>query len=310
MIKLKNITKKYGNYLALDKVSFSIKKGKVTALLGPNGAGKTTSMKILTGFLEPTNGVVEIDNQILIAKNKSIIQKKIGYLPENAPLYPELNVWEHLDFSVKIHGLSKHERVKAIQKSAQLCGLNDKLYFDISELSKGYKQRVGLAQAIIHDPEILILDEPTTGLDPNQILEIRDLILSWRLEKTILLSTHIMQEVEALADDVIVLNQGRVVKETSKSKLNIHKNEHQQEVLKIKVTIDGKSKELKKAQKHLSSIEELVIIKNDGNTFMIESPKDCRSMIARKLIEADLDLLELMLHETSMEDVFINLTKN
>ncbi len=307
MIKFKNITKKYGNYLALDDVSFSIKKGKVTALLGPNGAGKTTSMKILTGFLESSSGIVEIDGKVLTAKNKSEIQKKIGYLPENAPLYPELNVWEHLDFSAKIHGIPPEKRQKAISKVSNLCGISEKLYFDISELSKGYKQRVGLAQAIIHDPEILILDEPTTGLDPNQILEIRDLILSWRSKKTILLSTHIMQEVEALADDVIVIDHGKVIKETAKSKLNSQSNE--EDILKIKVSIDGTKKDLKKAEKHLITLKEITVISNVDNTLIIESISDCRPDIARELIKADIDLLELMLHQSSMEDIFINLTK-
>ena len=308
MIKLEKVTKKYGSFLALDEVSFSIKKGKVTALLGPNGAGKTTCMRILTGFLEPSSGTVKVNGRTLSSSNRFEIQKNIGYLPENAPLYPELNVWEHLEFSAKIHGIADDQKDKAIKKAAELCGLLDKIYFNISELSKGYKQRVGLAQAIVHDPDILILDEPTTGLDPNQILEIRDLILSWKSDKTILLSTHIMQEVEALADEVVIINRGKVVKETSKSDLKKVDTESE-EVFVIRVEIDGHKKDIAHAEKHLKKQTEIGSISVSGNVLLIEASIDCRPQIARAIVTQNLDLREISLQKSSVEEVFTQLTQ-
>lgn len=306
MIELKKISKKYGPVEALNEVSFSIEHGKITALLGPNGAGKTTSMKILTGFLEPSGGVVEIDNEILTVKNRERLQQRIGYLPENAPLYPELNVWEHLDFSAKIHGVSESDRPQQISKTAKLCGLNEKLFSDISELSKGYKQRVGLAQAIIHDPDILILDEPTTGLDPNQILEIRQLISSWKDQKTILLSTHIMQEVEALADNVIVINEGQVIEEQEKSKLSLGET-----AAKINFVIEVAANKTKLAEikKMVSSNEQVEKVESKQNLIFVHAHHDCRAEIARQIVAAKIDLLSLSLQKSSMEDIFRHLTQ-
>ena len=309
MIKLKNISKKFGNFTALDEVSFSIQKGKITALLGPNGAGKTTSMKILTGFLEPTSGTIEIGDEILNDKSASKIQKQIGYLPENAPLYPELNVWEHLDFTAKIHGIPEDERPKKISRAAKMCGLTEKLYFDISELSKGYKQRVGLAQAIIHDPKILILDEPTTGLDPNQILEIRNLILSWKSEKTILLSTHIMQEVEAIADNVVLIDRGKVIRETEKSNLEKEDSENIEPVFIISIQISGTNTELQKAKQICEAMDFVNKIEHSGKKILAHATEDCRAHLAREIINAELNLMELMLEKASMESIFHKLTK-
>ncbi len=306
MIELKNIQKRYGNFIALDGVTFTIEKGKITALLGPNGAGKTTSMKIITGFLEASSGQVVIDGEVLTEKTREHLQSSIGYLPENAPLYPELNVWEHLDFSAKIHGIPESEREKHIRSVAKSCGLSEKLYFDISELSKGYKQRVGLAQAIIHDPDILILDEPTTGLDPNQILEIRELIASWKEDKTILLSTHIMQEVEAMADNVVVINNGQVIEESEKSKLSFGSNEAQ---FHIAIEIDGKASDITKAKKSIETIKEVTQVEKTDHILLLHAESDCRAEVARKVVQAKLDLIGLSLQKASLEDIFRHLTQ-
>lgn len=306
MIELKNIQKRYGNFIALDGVNFTIEKGKITALLGPNGAGKTTSMKIITGFLEASHGQIIINDEILTEKNSEHLQKSIGYLPENAPLYPELNVWEHLDFSAKVHGMPEEKREKRIREVAKSCGLSEKLFFDISELSKGYKQRVGLAQAIIHDPEILILDEPTTGLDPNQILEIRELISSWRKNKTILLSTHIMQEVEAMADNVIVINNGQLIEENEKSKLSFGNSEAS---FHIAVEIKGKASDLKKAEKTIQDIAGVKNVEQSDHILIVHTENDCRAEIARKVIHAKLDLIGLSIQKASLEDIFRHLTQ-
>ena len=307
MLKAKNLQKDYGNFTALKDINMSVQKGEVLALLGPNGAGKTTTMKILTGFLDANHGEVEIDEEILTANNVRRIQNKIGYLPENAPLYPDLNIWEHLDFAADIHGIPADEKTKAIDKVVKVCGLKEKLYFDISQLSKGYKQRLGLAQALIHDPEILILDEPTTGLDPNQIIEIRNFIDSLRKKKTIILSTHIMQEVEALADRVIVINQGEVVAEgTPDSLMQGTSLTH-----KTKISIKGS---LAKAKKELEKLEGVDKIEKEPSpnadiiVLNIFTTENMQALISKTIVNADIDLLEIKTEKEKMEDIFQKLT--
>jgi ABC-2 type transport system ATP-binding protein len=208
-IILKNISKKYGPQLALDDVSFEIKKGEILGFIGPNGAGKSTTMKIITGYIPPTEGEVYING--MDAVEHSLETRKItGYLPEANPLYTEMYVKEYLRYIAGIYGFRKNKG-KLVADIIERTGLEIESHKKIGALSKGYRQRVGLAQALIHDPEILILDEPTSGLDPNQIIEIRNLISELGKEKTVMLSTHIMQEVEAICDRVIIINRGRIV---------------------------------------------------------------------------------------------------
>jgi ABC-2 type transport system ATP-binding protein len=209
MIEVENLTKMYGNFTAVRDVTFQVQKGEVVGLLGPNGAGKTTIMKMLTGFHFPTSGRASVNNYDVFDSPLSI-KESLGYLPENAPLYGDLNVEEYLDFIADTRALVgsvKKERIDAVIKT---CNLESVLRRDIEKLSRGFRQRVGLAQALIHDPEILILDEPTTGLDPNQILEIRKLIRELGKEKTVIISTHILQEVEAVCTRVLILNEGSI----------------------------------------------------------------------------------------------------
>jgi len=308
MIKIKDLKKNYGTFQALKGISFEIKKGEVLGLLGPNGAGKTTTMKILTGLLSMTDGEVTIDGNNL-KKETTKIQKKIGYLPENTPLYPELNVYEHLDFVAESHGITDDKKEKAIKETIEACGLTDRLYFNISELSKGYKQRVGLAQALIHNPAILILDEPTTGLDPNQIVEIRDLIKEIGKTKTIILSTHIMQEVEATCDRVIVLREGEIVAKGTPKELAKGNNKGKHIT---QITIKGTKKAILSALK----IDGIDKVKTEESTtkgtysFSIYSEEDMRSTITKAIVKKDLELLEISTKESSMEEVFQDLTKN
>lgn len=205
-IEIQNITKNYGTQKALDNISFSINKGEIVGFLGPNGAGKSTTMKILNGFLKASEGDVFV-NEIDVAKNPIEAQKYIGYLPEHNPLYLEMYVREYLLFCAAIHKVAKSNVKDIIEK----VGLTSEAHKKIKQLSKGYRQRVGLASAMLHNPEVLILDEPTTGLDPNQLVEIRNLIKEIGADKTVLFSTHIMQEVEAICDRVIIINKGIIV---------------------------------------------------------------------------------------------------
>ncbi|MBN1523353.1 MAG: ATP-binding cassette domain-containing protein [Spirochaetales bacterium] len=210
MIEAKNLVKNYGDFEAVKGVDFNIGKGEIVGLLGPNGAGKTTIMKILTGYMYPTSGTAILGNYNVV-ENPVEAKTIIGFLPESTPLYDDLNVLEYLSFIADARLVRKNRQKQEIERVIDECGLEKVIQRDISELSKGYRQRVGLAQAIIHNPDILILDEPTSGLDPNQIIEIRDVISKMGKEKTIMLSTHILQEVEAMCNRVLILNEGRII---------------------------------------------------------------------------------------------------
>ncbi len=209
MIKTEELTRTYGDFVAVDRVSFSIGKGEIVGLLGHNGAGKTTIMKMLTGFLEPTSGSISIDGYDPLTAPMAV-RKKIGYLPENCPVYPEMTVIEYLDFAAGLHGIGDEERPERLRQTITRTGLADKADQPISILSRGYRQRVGVAQAIIHQPEILILDEPTNGLDPTQIQHMRALINDLSKRTTIIISTHILQEVQAVCNRVMIIRSGQM----------------------------------------------------------------------------------------------------
>jgi ABC-2 type transport system ATP-binding protein len=207
MISVNDVTKYYGEFCAVNNISFTIRKGEITGILGPNGAGKTTTLRMLTCFLKPTSGRISVSDY-LVDENPIAVKKLIGYLPESAPLYGDMLVYDYLKYVERIRGIEDPGRLREI---ANLCGITEVMHKNINELSKGYRQRVGLAHAMIHDPEILILDEPTSGLDPNQIIEIRNLIKEIGSKKTIILSTHILSEVEATCDRVIIINRGEII---------------------------------------------------------------------------------------------------
>src|SRR5215211_2022460 len=213
-ILVENLTKKYGQQKAVDNISFKINKGEIAGFIGPNGAGKSSTMKMLTSYMAPTSGTIIINDE-KIDKDPQKIKKKIGYLPENNPLYSDMAIVDYLKFCAQNQGVEKSQVAAQIKNMIHVCGLNPEKHKRINELSKGYRQRVGLAQALIHDPDILILDEPTTGLDPNQIIEIRSLIKDLGKEKTIMLSSHILSEVEAICDRIIIINFGKIVADNS-----------------------------------------------------------------------------------------------
>jgi len=218
MIQVRSLTMHYGPVVALDRVSFHANSGEILGLLGPNGAGKTTAMRILTTYLYPTDGEAVIDGQD-ITQNPIEVRKRIGYLPETAPLYLDMQVEEYLVFVGQARGLANQNLKNRVDWVREACGLKSVWKHSISEISKGFRQRAGLAQALIHDPKVLILDEPTSGLDPLQIIDIRDLIRSLAKDKTIIFSTHILQEVEAMADRMVIINEGKIVAEGTQTEL-------------------------------------------------------------------------------------------
>ena len=220
-IVISNLTKKYGVQRAVDDISFTVKTGEVLGFLGPNGAGKTTTMKAITSFLVPDAGEITVGSHS-VSKSPEEVKKVIGYLPEHNPLYQEMTVIDYLKFVAELQGIDKSRIRERIQEMVEVCGLEGEKHKTINELSKGYRQRVGLAQALIHDPDVLILDEPTTGLDPNQIVEIRELIKNIGREKTVILSSHILAEVEATCDRIMIINKGKIVADGSYEELRKH----------------------------------------------------------------------------------------
>ncbi len=300
-VEIKEITKYYGKQKALDNISLSINKGEVVGLLGPNGAGKSTLMKIITSFIPPSSGSVEIDG-IDVQENSIEISRRIGYLPENNPLYQEMYVKEYLGFVLNTYPKQKNSKSK-IDDIIKLTGLELEKRKKIGALSKGYKQRVGLAQALIHDPEILILDEPTSGLDPNQLVEIRKIITDLGKHKTIILSTHIMQEVEALCNRVIIIDQGNIVADDTPD--NLSKKGNKSSVYKVEFK-ESVNKQL------LENIIEVEQVKSDGkNKWILSSKgnKDLRENIFKFAVKNKYSVLSLSMEEQKMEEIFQRLTK-
>ncbi len=305
MIKVENIDKIYGRFKAVDNVSFHIGKGEIVGLLGPNGAGKTTIMKILTGYHYPTHGTA-ILNGYSIYDDLLKVKESTGYLPEMAPLYDDLTVIEYLDFMADIRKIPKNRKKAEIDRVIQECGLGPVVYRGISKLSKGYRQRTGLAQAIIHSPDILILDEPTTGLDPNQIIEIRKLICDIGREKTVILSTHILQEVEAVCNRVLILNHGRIVAEGSPDTIRDQVQKDERFTVEVEGAVDTQTlKALEPISKILSTEAQA------GKTVIkISAQKgiDAGAQIFDWAVKNGYRLSALVPEQTSLEDIFRKLT--
>jgi len=299
-IKVNEVTKLYDKQKALNKVSFEIKPGQIVGLLGPNGAGKSTMMKILTCFIPPSSGEAFI-NDLNVLEHPLEVKKMIGYLPENNPLYLEMYVKEYLEFVGRVYKLPNLK--SRVAEMVILTGLADEQHKKLEALSKGYRQRVGLAQALIHDPEVLILDEPTSGLDPNQLVEIRNLIKDIGKKKTIILSTHIMQEVEAICDRVIIIHKGKIVADKNISELgNTGKNEE--------TIIVEFNKAVNKNQ--LSSLTANSITLLEKNTWKIKAGKnkDIRQDLFKLALKLDINILSLRKQENKLEEIFQNLTKS
>jgi len=301
-IIVENITKLYGKQKALDKVSFEINSGSIVGFLGPNGAGKTTMMKIITGFIPQSSGVVKVNGSDVI-EHSIKIRKEIGYLPENNPLYYDMYVKEYLTYVAKLYKLGKATKDR-VEEIIEKTGLQIEQKKKIGELSKGYRQRVGLAQALIHNPKVLILDEPTSGLDPNQIIDIRNLISDIGKQKTVLLSTHIMQEVEAICDKIIIINNGRIVADDKTG--SIHSNtieKFQTVVVEFDAEISSKLlKEIKGVTK---------VVKLENNNWLIQSKasEDIRAKVFNFAVKNKIAVLSLQKKEKNLEEVFRELTK-
>ena len=292
-----NVTKSYGNVQALRGVSMELKKGEVVGLLGPNGAGKSTLMKILTGYYTNWEGQIHFFNQDLRIQLRDI-QKKTGYLPENNPLYPEMFVAEYLQYSADLYRISNPPLIDIISKT----GLENHSQKKINTLSKGFKQRVGLAAALIHNPEVIILDEPTTGLDPNQLIEIRKLIRDLGKDKTVILSTHILQEVNAICDRVIIINQGKIVLDKSLKSLR----ENQQQI--IEVSFDYRLEI--EALARLPKVQKVINTHDFVYEIYVSGRKDQRTEIFDFANENGLKILSLQQKNQSLEELFNELTSS
>lgn len=305
-ITIENLTKTYGPQKAVDNISFEVKQGEILGFLGPNGAGKTTTMKMITSFLYPTSGEIIVGGNN-VKTRAGAVRKLIGYLPEHNPLYMDMPVIDYLHYCAALQDVPKDKIPAQIRKMVVICGLDREKHKKISELSKGYRQRVGLAQAMIHDPQILILDEPTTGLDPNQIVEIRNLIKEIGQEKTIILSTHILPEVEATCDRILIINRGRIVADGTAEALR--QQSQGAEMLTVKVE-DGNEESVLAA---LSGIHSVETVKSLGQQrFEVNSKPQLSSKreIFKCCVQNDWVLTEMVASEKKLEDIFRNLTLN
>jgi len=306
-ITVENLTKQYGPQKAVDSISFSVKTGEILGFLGPNGAGKTTTMKILTCFMAPTEGDVKVGDYS-IHDHPEEIKNKIGYLPENNPLYLDMPVLEYLSYTANLQGVSKENIENKIIEMVHVCGLNEEKHKKIGELSKGYRQRVGLAQAMIHNPEILIFDEPTSGLDPNQIIEIRNLIKRVGRQKTVILSTHILPEVEAICDRILIINKGKIVADGTPDTLR--KQAQGEEMLRIKIEDEMNKDLLYDGLRAIDTIAMIDPVADVNNTYMIQSKsgQSSRRSIFQLCVQKNWTLTEMTPIETKLEDIFRELT--
>jgi ABC-2 type transport system ATP-binding protein len=311
MIKVTDLTKRYARHTAVDHISFEVNKGQIVGFLGPNGAGKTTTMRMLTCFLPPTAGAATVAGFDVLEQSFEV-KKRIGYLPETPPLYPEMRTGEYLQFVGSLKGLSNPELAKRVDYVCDRCAIADVKDKLLGKLSKGYRQRVGLAQAIIHNPDVLILDEPTSGLDPKQINETRELIKSLAGDHTIILSTHILPEVEQTCEQVIIINKGKLVATDSVS--NLQNRARGAESLLVEVGARNGFMDPVKVQSCLELVSGVsrVVLKNkrdNRSVFEVESHKELvRGDLARAVVEAGWDLNELRPAAISLEEVFLQLT--
>lgn len=304
-IVIQNLTKTYGPQKAVDNISFTVKTGEVLGFLGPNGAGKTTTMKAITSYLIPDSGEITVGSYS-VGKEPQMVKKSIGYLPEHNSLYPEMDVIDYLQFVAELQGIPSSKIPGRILEMVEICGLEGEKHKKINELSKGYRQRVGLAQALIHDPAVLILDEPTTGLDPNQIVEIRELIRKIGREKTVLLSSHILAEVEATCDRIMIINKGKIVADGTSSELRKHAQG--KEIVKITIE-DADSEQLIKKIQSLDTVEWIDPL-DETNAYEVQSRPNMSSRrdIFRLCSKEGWIITEMTPIQTKLEDIFHELT--
>ena len=308
MIRVDDLTRTYGAFTAVDRVSFAIGQGEIVGLLGHNGAGKTTIMKMLTGFLEPSSGSMEIDG-IDPAARPLEVRKKIGYLPENCPVYPEMSVIDYLDYAACLHGLDKSERAHRLDEVIERTGLADRALQPIATLSRGFRQRVGVAQAILHRPAILILDEPTNGLDPSQIRQMRELIRDLAGQATVIISTHILQEVQAVCSRVMIISRGRKALDRRLDELQQHRQ--------LQVATDMTGEELQQVLEPLACIKTVTPQSGKGPEarYSLEltgsrEPGEAAALAARAIQDSGHRLFELCPQQQSLEALFAEITSS
>jgi len=307
-ISIQNLTKKYGGQRAVDSISFEVRTGEIVGFLGPNGAGKTTTMRMITSFIAPSEGSITIGGKRL-EEDADDIKRHIGYLPENNPLYQDMPVIDYLIYVAGLQGIPKENIIPRVAEMIRVTGLNREKHKKIGELSKGFRQRVGLAQAMIHDPDILILDEPTSGLDPNQIVEIRKLIKELGKHKTVILSTHILPEVEATCDRILIINQGRIVADGTSELLR--KQASGKEILRVRIQ-DGDPNTVFKALQGLASSVQVSFVEDEKDRFELQCKEDSDAAreVFRLCVDRNWTLTEMIPFETKLEDVFRQLTMN
>ena len=312
MISVKNLTKYYGDFQALKGISFEIKSGEIVGILGPNGAGKSTTLRILTCYFNPTSGDAIIDGKSILDEENNV-KKIIGYLPESAPLYNDMCVFDYLVYMANIQELERSKLNERLHYVVNVCGLKEVISKPIGELSKGYKQRVGLAGAIIHDPKILILDEPTNGLDPNQIVEIRELIKELGKEKTVLVSTHILSEVEATCSRAIIINKGNIIADDTPENLSLNfGNNDKSSTIKISIKTNDNIESVKEKLLSVSDIYKVEIEDNFNNIkelTIYSNSEEPRDEIYRFIKSTDWIIYEMTRVKENLETVFHILTK-
>ncbi len=303
MIQAQGLTKFYGTKAALRNVSFEIERGEIVGFLGPNGAGKTTTMRILTGFIPPTGGSARIAGLDCLTDSLEV-RKRIGYMPETVPLYPEMIVWDYLEFFAKVRGLADRDR--AIARVMDTCGIADVAHRPTGELSKGYRQRVGLAQALLHEPEVLILDEPTIGLDPKQVVQVRELIKSLAGQATIILSSHILPEVSQICERVLIIHEGRIVAEDTPANLT----RRIQKAERVLLRVNQASPDLTERLRAVPDVTAVTL--RDEVTYEVECAlnTDRRAALAAAVVQGGWELLELRPVDMTLEEIFLRLTQS
>ncbi len=310
-IAVRNLVKLYGEQRAIDDISFDVKTGEILGFLGPNGAGKTTTMKIVTCYMPPTSGSVTVDDLDIFERSLDV-RRKIGYLPEMNPLYLDMNVLDYLTYSAQLHGLRGSAVQHRVREMVHLCGLEEVRHKDIGEMSKGYRQRVGLAQAMVHEPDVLILDEPTSGLDPNQIVEIRNLIKQLGRAKTVILSTHILSEVQATCDRVLIINEGKLVADGSPERLQQEFQGAESVTVELKTGARDPLQELSPKLRRLEHVHDVTLVsQTDGLSkfeLHVDKGNDIREALFRLAVVENWVLLELHRRVTSLEEIFHKLT--
>jgi ABC-2 type transport system ATP-binding protein len=308
MIHVENLSKYYGDFCAVDQISFDIEKGEIVGLLGPNGAGKTTTLRMLTGYFRPTSGSIRIKNYS-IGDGLQEIKRLIGYLPESAPLYHNMLVYDYLQYIANIRGLSKDKFRGRIMELVDLCSLNQIMHMSIDELSKGLKQRVGLAHAMMDDPEILVLDEPTSGLDPNQIVEIRDIIKEIGKEKTVILSTHILTEAEATCDRLVIINKGKIVADDTTSALRQRADAE----YTLHISLKGADfPDVEKSLSQVNGVKQIKQVETEDRILNLRltclADRDIRGEVYAMIRMTDWELVEFFRETESLENIFRELT--